>query len=104
MNILVVSIQRFVDDHFPGFVQCVVADADGFEHQFFEKVPVVTSANLSSRSVYPQSGHIACTFEAEWIDDRGRKLARVSTVEPWGVESLTGETNFTVLREQIVCG
>lgn len=71
MDALSVTIQRFVDDQFPGFVECVVADSDGFKHQFIEKAPVVSRANLSLDSVFPQSGRIACLVQEEWIDERG---------------------------------
>lgn len=102
MDALSVTIQRFVDDHFPGFVECVLSDSSGCKHQFVEKAPVVTSANLSLDSIFPQSGYIACVVQERWIDERGRELARVCTVEPWGVESIAGKSNFIVLREQIV--
>lgn len=104
MNTIIVTIQRFADDHFPGWVECVLADVEGCEHRFVEKVPVVSTANLSSDSVYPLLGHIACSVQDEWFDERGRKLVRVSTKQPWDVESVAGETNFTVLFEQIVRG
>jgi hypothetical protein len=99
---LSVTIQGFVDEHFPGFVQCVLADADGVEHQFLEKGPVVSRKHLSANSVYPQPGQIGCMIQTEWIDDRGHKLARVCTEQPWDVESVAGETNFTVFCDQIV--
>jgi hypothetical protein len=102
MDTLSVTIQRFIDDHFPGFVECSLVDSDGCEHQFVEKEPVVSAANLSFDSAFPQPGHIACVVHDEWMDEQGRKLVRVCTAKPWEVESVVGETNFTVLREQIV--
>lgn len=98
------TIQRFVDDHFPGFVECLLVDADGCMHLFVEKAPVVSAANLSFDSGMPQPGHIACLVEAEWMDDLGRKLVRVSTEEPWDIESVGGKTSFTVLIEQVLRG
>jgi hypothetical protein len=92
---LSVMIERFEDDHFPCFVQCLLA---------VEKGPVVSTANLSSDSVYFQTGHVACVVQDEWIEKWGRKMARVSTQKPWGFGSVAGETNFVVLREQIVRG
>ena len=101
MNALPVTIERFVDDHFPGFVECFLVDSDDCKHQFIEKAPVVSTATLSLGSAFPQLGYIACLLQDEWIDERGRQLARVGT-KPWGVESTVGETSFTVLRNQIV--
>jgi hypothetical protein len=65
MHALSVTIQRFVDDHFPGFVECVLVDSDDFKHQFVEKAPVVSSANLSLDSIFPQPGYIACVVQKE---------------------------------------
>jgi hypothetical protein len=102
MDALLVTIERFVDDCQPGFVECVLADAEGCEHRFLEKGPVVSTANLWSDSVYPQPGYIACTVQDEWVDEQGRKLVRVCTEKPWCIESTAGRTRFTVLYEQIV--
>lgn len=53
---LVVQIERFVDEHFPGFVGCVLTDANGVRHEFIEKRPVVSTSDLRSESVYPHLG------------------------------------------------
>lgn len=103
MATLSVSIQRFVDHAFPGFVECTLVDSEGCEHRFVEKAPVVSAANLSVDSVFPQPGQIACVVQDEWIDGLGRELVRVGIDEPWDVASAAGETTFTVLREQVVC-
>jgi hypothetical protein len=100
MDSLSVTVHRFVDDHFPGFVECTLVDSNGCKHQFVEKAPLVSTKNLSVDSVFPQPGHIACVVETEWI--KGRKLVRVGTDEPRNVESAAGETNFTVFDEQVV--
>jgi len=104
MDALLVRIERFVDDDFPGLVECVLVDFDDCPHRFVEKAPVVSSANLSFDSAFPQPGHIACVVDEKWTDERGRRLVRVSTIEPWNVESTTGETTFTVLRDQVRWG
>lgn len=101
---LVVQVKRFVDDHFPGFVGCVLTDAEGIRHEFVEKVPIVSTSDFRSSSLYPQAGHIACIIEEEWIDELGRRLVRVNTEKPWSVESVAGKTTFTVLEEQILAG
>lgn len=101
MAALSVTIERFVDDEFPGVVECVLVDSDDCAHRFFEKAPVVSTADLSIDSIFPQPGYIACLIQDEWMDGRGRQLVRVDTVKPWGIESTAGETTFTVLREQI---
>lgn len=101
MTSLVIQVEHFVDDHFPGFVGCALTDADGVRHEFVEKVPVVSTSDLRSSSLYPQAGQIACILEEEWTDELGRSLVRVSTEKPWGIESVTGKSRFKVLKEQI---
>lgn len=101
---LVVQIERVVDDHFPVWVGCVLTDADGVRHEFVEKEPVIRTGERMSRSHYPHPGHIGCVIEEEWIDELGRSLVRVSTEKPWSIESVAGETKFTVFKEQIFPG
>jgi hypothetical protein len=98
---LAVQIESFVDEHFPGFVRCVLTDADGVRHEFLEKAPVVSTSNLSSESVFPQPGYIGCVIEDEWLDEFGRRLVRVNTEKPWSIESVGGAKTFTVLKERI---
>lgn len=98
---LLVQIGRFVDEHFPGLVECVLFDADGVRHEFIEKGSVVSRNDLMSDSLYPQPGYIGCIIEQEWVDELGRRLVRVSTMKPWSIESLAGTTEFTVFKEQI---
>jgi hypothetical protein len=101
MNKLAVQIERFVDDHFPGFVECAFIDAEGVRHGFVEKLPIVSEANLNAESVYPQPGHIDCTIEERWLDELGRSVARINIDKPWSVESLAGLTLFTVYEEEL---
>lgn len=101
MPAVTVEIARFVDDHQPGFVECVLIDAAGTKHTFIEKGPVVSAANLTATSVYPQSGSIACEVQDEWQSTEGTSLARISTEQPWGVESQNGHTVFVVAKSQL---
>lgn len=41
-----------------------------------EKAPVVSTANLSPDSAFPQTGFMACLVQDEWSDERGRQLVR----------------------------
>lgn len=102
MDALSVKIERFVDDNFPGWVECSLIDSDGCKHQFIQKAPVVTTANLVPDCAFPQPGKLACLIQDESIDELGRQLVQVSTVNPWGVESTVGDVSFTVFRNQIV--
>jgi hypothetical protein len=97
-----IQITRYVDDHFPGFVECILVDALGAAHIFVEKVPVVSADNLSSASTYPCKGEIECEVCREWQDAAGLAFATVRTERPWGIESTTGETEFTVSSSQLI--
>ena len=59
MDALLMTIERFVDDDFPGLVECVLLDSDEYTHHFVEKSPAVGTANLSFDSAFPQPGYIA---------------------------------------------
>ena len=66
MSAVSVQITRFVNDHFPGFVECVLSDALGKNHAFVEKAPIVSTDNLSAASTYPCSGELQCEILREW--------------------------------------
>jgi len=101
MASIAIEITRFVDDHFPGFVECTLVDAQGQAHAFIEKVPVVTKEHLWSDSKYPCAGFIDCEIESEFSDATGRLLARINTESPCAIESTNGETKFVVLASQL---
>lgn len=96
MPSVAIKITRFVDEHQPGFVECVLVDASGKSHVFVEKAPVVSSENLWSTSSYPRWGSIACEVVADCSGQNGQALARVNTERPWGIESTEGLTEFVV--------
>ena len=103
MKAIVVEITRWLDEpDFPGWVECRLIDAEGQEHFFVEKVPVITTEPLGPDSAFPRPGAIACDAQAEWQDDQGRTLTRVDTTSPWGVESTAAISSFVVLTSQVV--
>jgi hypothetical protein len=96
MHAIPVEITRWVDDHQPGMVECRFSDAHGVEHVIVEKAPVVTEAELTSASEYPQQGLVACTPHRIHRADDGRALASISTDEPWHIETVAGVSAFEV--------
>ena len=96
-----VQISRYIDDHFPGLVECMLVDALSEQHLFLEKAPIVTSQDLGPGCPFPQPGLIACEVEASWLDEAGRGLVRINTEAPWGIQSTTGATRFVVLQTQL---
>ena len=101
MPVLAVEITRFVDESFPGFVECRLMDVNNEVHLFVEKAPVVSTENLSSASSYPRQGALQCELLASWHEG-STSMAKVSTEKPWGIESTTGETEFLVLSSQLL--
>jgi hypothetical protein len=61
-----------------------------------------TSADLDRHSTYPQPGWLACEIVGRRHDAEGRDVIIVDTVQPWGIESTNGMTQFEVLNEQLV--
>jgi len=59
-QVLSVQIVRFVDDSFPGWVECQFTDAVGRVHTLIEKYPMVTAQMLDADSQYPQTGVVEC--------------------------------------------
>jgi hypothetical protein len=96
-----VQITRYVDDHFPGFVECVLVDVFGAAHTFVEKVPVVSTESLSAASTYPRKGEIECEICREWQDATGHAFSTVRIEIRWGVESISGEREITVSSSQL---
>jgi hypothetical protein len=98
---VIIEIIRYVDDAQPGWVECQLTDAWGHQHIFRDKVPIFTSSDLTSSSIYPQEGRTACLEVCRLRDKQGREIVTIDTENPWRVESLLGETRFDVLAEQL---
>lgn len=101
-----VEICRYVDDSQPGWVECVLTDAHGVVWRFIEKVPVVTTADLSCNSEYPQPGVVACEVVDRKTSGQSDLLV-IDTELPWGVAATSGESRFVVHQSQILefeCG
>jgi hypothetical protein len=96
-----VEIVRFVESSQPGVIECRLVDAAGKLHQFIDKVPIFTNADLDEGSSYPQVGAIRCQELRRWQDSQGRVVVTVNTDQPDHVESTSGETCFDVLTVQL---
>ena len=99
---IAVTITKFVDTAQPGFVECLLTDAHNNEWLFVDKVPIVTCEDLDETSSYPQVGQLTCKILSRRTDESGRSIILVDTSHPCYIESVTGETQFEVLEEQIV--
>ncbi len=101
MKAIIISITSFIDDHQPGFVECIFYDAFGKEHIVVDKVPIVTDKYLDANSEYPQDGVIACEIVKKWEDANGKTVFTVSIAKPWGVATIEGLTEFKLFEEQL---
>jgi len=95
---LAVTIVRFVDDGFPGWVECQFADAEGRVHTIVDKYPMLSSQTLDADSRYPQPGEIECEVLSRSPDSAGREVVRIRTL---GIESTEGLSEFAVTPGQL---
>lgn len=99
---LKVQITRFVDDCQPGIVECQLVDAVGHLHSFIEKVPIISSEDLSWNNNYPRPGIIACEEIGRCHNELGKEIVKINTEQPWGVESTDGKSHFEVFQKSLV--
>src|SRR5690348_15043830 len=99
---VMVDIVRYLDDSYPGFVECRLIDAFGREWFFHDKVPVVTCADIDASSPLPQPGVIACEIIETRVQPDGRTIISIDTKSPWYVDATTGDTLFDVYAEQLI--
>jgi len=100
-----VQIVRYVEDYFPGIVECELLDAACRVHTFIEKGPVVSVVCdkwPSPEDKYPMNGSIRCEILERWHDPDGRDLVRVTTEQPDYVETKDGVMGFVVLSSQVI--
>lgn len=98
---LIVSIVRYVDDGFPGWVECALTDAEGQEWTFLDKVPMFTCEQLLADSAYPRPGVVGCQIVQRSRDAAGREIVTVDTRLPCDCRATDGTYQFDVLAEQV---
>ncbi len=94
-----VSILRYLsDDPHPGIVACQFVDSNGRHWCFVEKTAVVYdgSDSLGPQSRFPITGFIAGTIGAKVFSKNGHEAVEFSTEQPWGIESIEGQSTFIV--------
>jgi hypothetical protein len=95
---LEVQIVRYVDDSFPGWVECRFSGAAGRIHTLVDQYPTLTEEMLDESSQYPLPGTLHCEVLSRHSDSRGCELASIGTP---GVESTEGLSEFVVLAAQL---
>ncbi len=101
MEYLLITIEKVIDDAFPGWVECSLVDASGNHHIFHEKIPVVGTNKMNIESKCPCEGSIRCEVGAM---SPGGPAAMVvlNTAAIDGVESIDGVSEFTAKLDQVV--
>lgn len=101
MTSVAVEITRYVDDHFPGWVEAVLVDAHGARWTFVEKVPMVSTESLTAASLYPCVGELDCEVVPGSSEAVASGLVEIDTSRPWGVEAKGGATRFVIRNSQL---
>jgi hypothetical protein len=96
-----VEIRRYVDDAYPGWVECCLTDVSGRDWFIVEKVPVVTLEDIGPETVYPRRTVIACEVVERQAGVAGREIVIIDTEHPWHIAATNGETQFAVRPEQL---
>ena len=89
-----VNILKIVDDtSYPIFVEFELIDSNGISHHFIDKVPII-SANDDP---VPPLVEMGCTVVGET-----ETTFIIDTSLPYDIESLNGEYQFEVNKEQVI--
>jgi hypothetical protein len=91
-----VTIVRYIsDDPQPGIVECHLKDAHGRLWSFVEKIAIVSTEHLDAQTTYPTDGVVAGEIVWRGLDAAGREVIRLSTEQPWHVDSVEGVTQLS---------
>lgn len=96
MFYLNVKIEKYISYEQPGWVLCVFKDVSGKEWHINEKVPIITERDFIKEEMPIEGFYIA----GEILSEEADKVL-FSIKEPWGIETIEGETEFEVYRNQI---
>ena len=89
-----VNILKIVNDTgYPTFVEFELIDSSGISHHFIDKVPII----CTNDDPIPPIGEMGCTVVGET-----ETTFIVDTTLPDDIESLNGEYQFEVNKEQVI--
>lgn len=94
MTSVKVNILKVVDMRFPIFVEFELIDKKGISHHFIDKVPVVSG---DYDPIPPCIGYMRCN-----IVNETENSFIIDTALPDDIESLNGEYQFEVNKEQVI--
>lgn len=89
-----VNILKIVDDtRYPTFVEFELIDSNGISHHFIDKVPIISADD----DPVPPFGEMGCTIVGET-----ETTFIIDTTLPDYIESLNGEYQFEVNKDQVI--
>lgn len=89
-----VNILKIIDDtSYPTFVEFELIDSNRISHHFIDKVPVICTDD----DPVPTIGEMGCTVVRET-----ETTFIIDTALPYDIESLNGEYQFEVNKEQVI--
>lgn len=89
-----VNILKIVDDTgYPTFVEFELIDSNEISHHFIDKVPIISAVD----DPVPPTGEMNCTVVGET-----ETTFIIDTALPDDIESLNGEYQFEVNKEQVI--
>ena len=101
LNIIEISIDRITDySSYPGWVECSFYDMNNVKHTFTEKIPVVTTLDLTPEDSFPQKSIIPCKVVKKRKDGDGKKIY-TATLYPYGIEYNDETVMFDFLESQV---
>ena len=88
-----VNVLKIVDMSFPIFVKFELIDCNSVSHYFIDKVPVISD---NYDLIPPCTGNMRCSIIRET-----NNTIIIDTSKPDDIESLNGEYQFEVFKEQV---
>jgi len=89
-----VNVLKIVDTSFPIFVEFELTDCNGIIHRFVDKVPVISN---NYDIIPPCTGYMRCSI----IKEKSETFI-IDTSNPDDIESINGEYQFEVNRNQVI--
>ena len=90
-----VNILKIVDDTgYPTFVEFELIDSNGISHHFIDKVPIISA---DDDLIPPCDGEMRCMIVGET-----KNTFLIDTALPDDMESLDGDYQFEVNKEQVI--
>ncbi len=86
---------RWVSDDFPGFIEASVRDVRANDHRIIEKVPVLTTVEITAGSAFP----LEVWIEAEMDAVEGNEV-RVTFCH--GIETVDGVRSLDVSASDVI--